>query len=139
MPQNLKIYAGSKNPVAFKIHAVVSLSNFEQSCVRHEPSDVRSTTDLQSCYVNHFAPQLKHGDFHAHVRNDVIRFRCRSGKSCMYVPQVSHKPYRTFMLGHYVCQTNFFNRINFFSCLDLSDRNKTCLPSPPESLTQLAH
>ena len=51
----------------------------------------------------------------------------------MYVPQVSHKPYRTFMLGHYVCQTNFFNRINFFSCLDLSDRNKTCLPSPPES------
>ena len=50
----------------------------------------------------------------------------------MYVPQVSHKPYRTFMLGHYVCQTNFFNRINFFSCLDLSDRNKTCLPSPPE-------
>ena len=31
----------------------------------------------------------------------------------------------------YVCQTNFFGRI-FFSCLDLSDRNKTCLPSPPE-------
>lgn len=53
----------------------------------------------------------------------------------MHVPQVSHKPYRTFL-----CLDSMYVRpislTALFSCLDLSDRNKTCLSSLPESIAR---
>lgn len=43
----------------------------------------------------------------------------------------------TSLIVHLCLDTMYVRPISltafFFSCLDLSDRNKTCLPSPPES------
>ena len=70
-------------------------------------------------------PKLKRGDFHTHIRNDVIRLPGITEPEKHICTYFSHKPYRAFLLGQNVYQIDLFHRclrINnyktaFFSCL----------------------